>query len=140
MSVTIRRATNADGSAIRSLVTRQLLSAGFDVPDDVRDSDLLDLAYYQEPGRAAWVALWDNVIVGCIAVDHGDAGTAVVRRLAGGALEDLVRTAVAFAQGRSFRVMEAVAPSGLAGTREALAAAGFAAASEENQLLLRRSL
>ncbi len=137
--LTIRDATPEDAAEVRSLVTRALLAAGLPPPEAGLDADLVDLGYYRADGRGLWVAERDNVIVGCAAVDRGDPG-AVLRRLAGGGLEPLVDTAVAFAAADGHAVIETVLPPGLPGTRDALERAGFESPPGANAMLLRRTL
>lgn len=138
--VRVRPALQADAQEVRSLVTRALLSAGLPAPDPGLDEDLLDLGYYDLDGRAVWVAERHGVVVGCAAIDRGDPGVAVLRRLAGGGLDALVRVAVEFASRRAVGVVETVLPPGLPGTEDALARAGFEPAPGANTLLLRRTL
>jgi N-acetylglutamate synthase-like GNAT family acetyltransferase len=138
--VAVRPATGHDAPAIRSLVTRALLSAGLDVPSEALDPDLMDLSYYEAPGRGAWVAERDNIVVGCAALDRGDGECAVLRRLAGGGLDALVASVVAAAEVNGAAELETVLPPGLPGTREALERAGFQATPGANELLLRRNL
>lgn len=136
--VAVRPACEHDAAEVRSLVTRALLSAGLPPPDPALDADLLDLSYYERRGRALWVAERAGVVVGCAAVDVGEPGAAILRRLAGGALGHLVEHALAFARERGYGVVETVTPPGLPGTREALEAAGFEPAPGANAMLLRR--
>lgn len=137
----VRRARPDDGPAVRRLITLALLAAGFDAPDMDRDADLVDLLYYDEPGRGLWVAVDPTEeVVGCAAVDRGESGVAVLRRLAGRGLVDLTRTAIGFAQGREYAGIETVLAPGLDQARDALMAMGFAPGSEGNTLLFRRSL
>jgi len=138
--VVVRRATPEDAPAIRSLITRALLSAGLDVPSEAVDPDLMDLRYYEAPGRGAWVAERDDVVVGCAALDRGDTECAVLRRLAGGGLDALVSTVVAAAREQGATGVETVIPPGLPGTREALRRADFEPPPGASELLLRRSL
>jgi len=138
--LTIRDAKPEDAAEIRSLVTRALLAAGLPPPEAELDADLVDLGYYRATGRGLWVAERDDVIVGCAAVDRGDPGTAVLRRLAGGGLEPLLHTAVTFASSGGHAVIETVLPPGLPGTRDALERAGFASPAGANSMLLRKSL
>lgn len=138
--VAIRRARESDAAEIRSLVTRALLSAGLEAPEPTLDSDLLDLTYYERVGRGVWVAEREGVVVGCAALDRGDPGAAILRRLAGGGLDALVRTALDFASESEAAVVETVLPPGLPGTRDALERAGFHAEPGASTLLLRRTL
>jgi len=138
--LTIRDATPEDAAEVRSLVTRALLAAGLPPPEAELDADLVDLAYYRADGRGLWVAERDDVIVGCAAVDRGDPGAAVLRRLAGGGLEPLLDTVLAFATSGGHAVIETVLPPGLPGTREALERAGFQSPPGASAMLLRRSL
>jgi len=138
--LTVRNATPEDAAEVRSLVTRALLTAGLPPPEPSLDADLVDLGYYRADGRGLWVAERDDVIVGCAAVDRGDPGAAVLRRLAGGGLGPLVDTAVAFAAAGGHAVIETVLPPGLPGTREALERAGFESPPGASAMLLRRSL
>ena len=136
----VREAGPGDAEAIRRLVTQALLAAGFPPPDASLDGDLLDLAYYQEPGRRIWVAERGGDVVGCAALDLGEGRTAVLRRLAGGGLEALVEVAVGDARARGLEAVETVLPPGLPGTRYALEQAGFAPQGSVNAMLLRRDL
>lgn len=138
--VAVRPARESDAVEIRSLVTRALLSAGLESPEPVLDGDLLDLGYYDREGRGVWVAEREGVIVGCAALDRGDPGAAILRRLAGGGLDALVRTALDFASYSHATVVETVLPPGLPGTRDALERAGFHAEPDASTLLLRRVL
>jgi len=138
--LTVRAASETDAPEIRSLVTRALLSAALPAPDPDLDADLVDLAYYDAEGRRVWVAERDGTVVGCAAIDRGDPGTAVLRRLAGGALDALLVTALDFASAQGATVVETVLPPGLPGTREALERARFQAEPEASALLLRREL
>lgn len=136
----VREAMAEDAAAIRSIVTRALLTAGLPAPEPELDADLVDLAYYQADGRGLWVAERDDVIVGCAALDRGDLGTAVLRRLAGGGLDSLLESALAFADSRGHTVVETVLPPGLPGTQDALVRAGFTSPPGANSMLLRRTL
>lgn len=138
--VTVRPATITDAEAVRSLVTRALLTAGFPPPDADLDADILDLSYYGLSGRGVWVAERDGTVVGCAAIDVGERRTGVLRRLAGGALEHLVEEALDFARGHGYDAVETVLPPGIPGARPALEGAGFGPASEANSMLLRRPL
>lgn len=138
--VLVRSAEPQDAEAVRSLVTRALLAAGFPPPDAELDADLLDLSYYASSARGIWVAERDGVVVGCAALDLGEPGIAVLRRLSGGALPDLLWKVIAFAEGRGFHAIETVLPPGLPGIATALTSVGFHSASPENRMLLRREL
>jgi hypothetical protein len=119
-----------------------LLLAGFDAPSAERDSDLLEPSYYREPGRGMWVAVDDDdqKVVGCAAIDRGDGGFAVLRRLAGDAMPELTAAAVAFAQGRGYAGVETVIPAAMAEARDAVRLEGFASEGSGNDLLFRRAL
>jgi len=136
----VRIATESDGAEVRSLVTRAILAAGLAAPEPELDADLVDLSYYATNGRALWVAERDGVIVGCAAIDHGEPGIAILRRLAGGGLDALVSTAIEFAALQDASVVETVLPPGLPGTRDALARADFQHEPDASELLLRRVL
>lgn len=136
----VRLARDEDAPEVRSLVTRALLAAGLPAPEADLDTDLVHLGYYQEEGRALFVAERDDVVVGCAAVDRGDPGAAVLRRLAGGGLDLLVQAAVEFADARRVAVIETVLPPGLPGTQDALLRAGFESPPGASTLLLRRTL
>ncbi|MDA1010597.1 MAG: hypothetical protein DWG80_03590 [Chloroflexi bacterium] len=138
--IAVRPAREADAPEIRSLVTRALLSAGLEAPEPVLDGDIVDIAYYDREGRGVWVAERDGVVVGCAALDRGEPGAAVLRRLAGGGLDALVRAALDFAGDHHATVVETVLPPGLPGTRDALVRAGFSLAPDASALLLRRVL
>jgi hypothetical protein len=138
--VLVREATEADAEAVRSLVARALLAAGFPPPTRDLDGDLLDPSYYADEGRRLWVAEREGVVVGCAALDRGDGGTPVLRRLAGGALDPLIGRALSFATSLGAIAVETVLPPGLSGTEEALARAGFTSTGAGNRMLLRRSL
>ena len=141
MTPIVRQATDADALDVRRLVTEGLLLAGFDAPTLEGDADLLDLAYYREPGRGMWVAIGDNErVVGCAAIDRGDGGFATLRRLAGAAMPELTAAAVAFAQGRGYAGVETIIPAAMAEARDAVRLEGFATDSSGNDLLFRRSL
>lgn len=141
MSAVVRQATDSDALAIRRLVTESLLLAAFDAPSVERDTDLVDLSYYREPGRGLWVAVEDeDRVVGCAAIDRGDGGFAILRRLAGAALPELTAAAVAFAQGRGYAGVESVIPAAMAEARDAVRLEGFASDGAGNDLLFRKSL
>jgi hypothetical protein len=137
---TVREATSADAEAVRSLVTRALLAAGFPPPSPDLDSDLLDLSYYVGEGRHLWVAEREDVVVGCAALDRGDGDTAVLRRLSGGALDALIARALDVARERGASVVETVLPPTLSGIQDALTRAGFTTEGSDNRILLRRTL
>lgn len=82
----------------------------------------------------------DEVVVGCAALDRGDPGAAVLRRLAGGGLDALVSTALDYAATNGLAVVETVLPPGLPGTRDALRRAGFESPPGASPMLLRRTL
>jgi hypothetical protein len=131
----IRRATLTDGPEVRLLVTEFLLQAGFDAPDEARDVDLVDEAYYHEPERGFWVA--EDVtgrLTGCVAIDRGEPGIAVMRRLIGEPLDDLAATATGFARGVGYREIEAVVPPNAEAQRRALLARGFTSEGEHSML------
>lgn len=138
--VVVREAAPEDASEVRSLVTRALLTAGLPPPESGLDADLVDLSYYRADGRALWVAERDEVVVGCAAVDRGDPGAAVLRRLAGGGLDALLARAIEFAASRRVAVLETVLPPGLPGTQDALLRAGFESPPGASTMLLRRTL
>lgn len=141
MSAVVRQANDHDALAIRRLVTEALLLAGFDAPSDERDPDLIDLGYYREPGRGLWVAVEDEQrVVGCAAIDRGDGGFAILRRLAGAALPELTAAAVAFAEGRGYAGVETVIPAAMAEARDAVRLEGFDSDGAGNDLLFRKSL
>lgn len=139
-SITIRQARDADGVRIRLLVTRALLEAGLDIPTVETDSDLVEPGYYREPGRGMWVATEGERIVGCVAIDQGDDGHAILRRLAGVSLADLTAAAVAFARGRGYRGVETVLPEPMEDAREAVTSEGFSNDHASNELLFRLAL
>jgi|GEM_PF-2382858 len=136
----VRDARPEDAPEIRSLVTRALLAAGLPPPESGLDADLVDLSYYDAEGRGLWVAERDGVIVGCAAMDRGDPGAAVLRRLAGGGLDALLDAAVGFASTRGHAVIETVLPPGLPGTQDALLRAGFESPPGASSMLMRRTL
>ena len=138
--VVVRAAEPEDAPEIRSLVTRALLSAGLPPPESGLDDDLVDLGYYRAPGRALWVAERDDVVVGCAALDRGEPGAAVLRRLAGGGLDALVTTALDHAAAGGLTVVETILPPGLPGTQDALRRAGFESPPGASPMLLRRIL
>lgn len=139
--MSVRQAIDEDGVAIRSIIASTLLEAGFDPPNRVADGDLIDPAYYRQPGRGIWVALDDGgAVVGCAAIDRGTGGLAVLKRLGGERLEELLSTAIAFAQGRGFQTIEAVVPATLVEARRAIEGAGFTPADDANEMLYRRSV
>lgn len=141
MSFVVRQATDDDGTAIRRLVTESLLLAGFDAPSIEADADLVELSYYREPGRGIWVAEGDEQqVVGCGAIDRGDGGFAILRRLAGAAMPELTAAAVAFAQGRGYAGVETVIPTSMAEARDAVRLEGFASDGAGNDLLFRKAL
>ena len=137
----VRQADPRDAIAIRRLVTEAVLQAGFDAPSEERDADLLEPAYYREPGRGLWVAIEDDErVVGCAAIDRGDGGFATLRRLAGSALPELTAAAVAFAQGRGYAGVETVLPTAMSEARDAVQLEGFASDGSGNDLLFRKAL
>ena len=126
----IRRASPMDGPEIRRLITEHLLQSGFDAPDETRDADLVDVGYYQQQGRALWVAENSSgVITGCVAIDAGDPGMAVLRRLTGEPLDDLIATATAFARAVGYREVETVLPPHADALEQALLANDFTPAT-----------
>lgn len=135
----IRRATPEDAPAVRRLITETLLQFGFDAPDPRRDVDLVDAAYYLADGRALWVAASDDGIRGCVAIDRGEPGIAVVRRLAGEPLYDLLETATDFARVEGYSEVETILPPGMTAARHALEEHGFRRAGT-GTLLYRRPL
>lgn len=139
-SITIRQARDADGVAIRLLVTRALLEAGLDAPTPETDTDLIEPGYYREPGRGMWVAVDGERIVGCAAIDRGDDGHATLRRLAGVSLADLTAASVAFARGRGYRGVETVLPTPMEDARAAVTSEGFRNDHASNDLLFRLAL
>ena len=141
MTLVVRQATDEDAITIRRLVTESLLLAGFDAPSAEHDADLVDLSYYREPGRGLWVAVEDDgSVAGCAAIDRGDGGFAILRRLAGAAMPGLTAAAVAFAQGRGYAGVETVIPATMAAARDAVQLEGFASDGASNDLLFRKSL
>lgn len=139
--MSVRQAIDEDGVAIRRIIASTLLKAGFDPPNRVADGDLIDPAYYRQPGRGIWVALDDGgAVVGCAAIDRGSGGLAVLKRLGGERLDELVSTAIAFAQGRGFETIEVVVPPPLVDARQAVEGAGFTPASDANEMLYRRNV
>ncbi|MBT5775688.1 MAG: hypothetical protein HOH95_15070 [Dehalococcoidia bacterium] len=139
-SITIRQARDADATAIRLLVTQALLAAELDAPTVEADTDLIEAGYYREPGRGMWVAVEDERIIGCAAIDLGEDGHATLRRLAGISLANLTAAAVAFAQGRGYRGVETVLPTAMSDAREAVTTEGFLNDATANDLLFRRTL
>jgi len=131
----LRTATPADAEAIRAIIARALLAAGFPAPDTDLDADLLDLSHYAFAGRGFWVAERDGAVIGCVALDRGTDGHGVLKRIAGEALPDLVRLATDAARVEGYRHVEAVAPPGFTGAAEALLAAGYAPAGTPRSLL-----
>ena len=114
---------------------------GYDPPSPERDADLHDPAYYEAEGRSLWVAVDEGGhVVGCVAVDAGDEGAAVLRRLAGAGLYALISAAVTFARRRRYRVAEVVLTPGMEQAQLALETEGFATASPSGPLLYRRQL
>ena len=139
-SITIRQARDEDATAIRLLVTRALLTAELDLPNEENDSDLVEVGYYREPGRGMWVAVESERIIGCAAIDRGEDGQATLRRLAGVSLADLTAAAVGFSRGRGYRGVETVLPTSMTSAREAVTAEGFRDDAGANDLLFRLSL
>lgn len=139
-SIIIRQARDADASAIRLLVTRSLLGAGLDAPTLETDADLVEPGYYREPGRGMWVAVEDERVIGCAAIDLGEDGHATLRRLAGVSLATLTAAAVAFSRGRGYRGVETVLPTSMTEAREAVTAEGFRDDHSANDLLFRLAL
>ena len=140
-AIRIRSAAADDLRDVRMLVTQALLEAGYDPPSPERDADLHDPAYYETDGRGLWVAVdEDRHVVGCIAVDAGDEGAAVLRRLAGSGLYALISGAVQFARRRRYRVAEMVLPAGMEQAQRALETEGFSTVSASGPLLYRRQL
>ncbi len=78
-------------------------------------------------------------VVGCIALDRGDQGAAVIRRLAGTGLYALLSAAVQQARRQRYRVVETVLPPGMEDLRLALESQGFTP-TESGSLLYRREL
>lgn len=139
-SITIRQARDEDATAIRLLVTQALLAADQYVPTAEADTDLIETGYYRKPGRGMWVAVEDELIIGCAAIDLGEDGYSTLRRLAGISLANLTAAAVAFAQGRGYRGVEAVLPTAMSDAREAVTTEGFLNDANANDLLFRRTL
>ena len=140
-AIHVRSAAASDLIEVRALVTRALLEAGYDPPSPERDADLHDPAYFEAEGRSLWVAIDDGRnVVGCIAVDTGDEGTAVLRRLAGDALYALIAAAVQFARRHDYRVAEAVLTPGMEQAQRALETEGFSTVTLSGPLLYRREL
>jgi hypothetical protein len=138
-SITIRQARDADATSIRLLVTQAFLAANLDAPTAEADTDLVEPGYYRESGRGMWVAIEDERIIGCAAIERGEDGHATLRRLAGVSLADLT-AAVAFAQGRGYRGIETVLPTSMTEAREAVTTEGFHNDATANDLLFRRTL
>ena len=139
-AIHVRQALPEDLRWVRALVTRALLEAGYDPPTDSRDDDLEDTGYYDAPGRSLWVAFDDqDRVLGCIALDRGDQGAAVIRRLAGKGLYALLHAAVQQARRQRYRIVETVLPPGMDELRQALESQGFAP-TESGSLLYRREL
>jgi hypothetical protein len=137
----VRQAQDNDAMTIRRLVTEALLAAELDAPSTEQDGDLVELAYYREPGRGLWVAENDGgQVLGCVAIDRGDGGFADLKRLAGAALPELTAAAVAFAQGRGYAGVETVIPPSMAEARDAVKLEGFNSDSGGNDLLFRKPL
>ncbi|MSP21543.1 MAG: GNAT family N-acetyltransferase [Dehalococcoidia bacterium] len=138
-AIHVRPASPEDMRWVRALVVRALLDAGYDLPG-VLDEDLDDPGYYEGPGRGLWVAYDDrDRLVGCVALDRGDQGSAVVRRFAGTGLYALIAAAVQQARRQRYRVVETVLTPGMDNLRLALEAEGFAP-SAPGSLLYRREL
>jgi hypothetical protein len=139
-AIHVRQAEPEDLRWVRALIARALLEAGYDPPSGGREEDLEDPGYYEGPGRGLWVAYDSaNRVVGCVALDRGDHGSAVVRRLAGTGLYALISAAVQQARRQRYRVVEAVLPPGMDNLRIALEAEGFAPTAP-GSLLYRREL
>jgi hypothetical protein len=139
-AIHVRPASSEDLRWVRALIARALLEAGYDPPTGTRDEDLEDTGYYEGPGRGLWVAYdAQERLVGCVALDRGDQGAAVVRRLAGSGLYALLSAAVQQARRQRYRVVETVLPPGMDNLRLALEAEGFAP-SAPGSLLYRREL
>ncbi len=139
-AIHVRAAQMEDLRWVRALVTRALLEAGYDPPADSRDADLEDSGYYEAPGRSLWVAFDEQErVVGCIALDRGDQGAAVIRRMAGVGLYALLAAAVQQARRHRYRVVETVLPPGMDDLRLALESQGFVP-TESGSLLYRREL
>ncbi len=140
-AIRVRSAAAGDLREVRTLVTLMLLQAGYDPPSPERDTDLHDPAYYEAEGRSLWVAIdEDGHVVGCVAVDAGDEGAAVLRRLAGAGLYALIAAAVKFARRRRYRVAEVVLTPGMEQAQRALETEGFSTVSPSGPLLYRRQL
>ncbi len=140
-AIRVRSAAADDLRDVRRLVTLTLLQAGYDPPSPERDADLHDPAYYEAEGRSLWVAVdEDGHVVGCVAVDAGDEGAAVLRRLAGAGLYALIAAAVKFARRRRYRVAEVVLTPGMEQAQRALETEGFSTVSPAGPLLYRRQL
>lgn len=140
-AIRVRVAVAGDLRDVRALVTRTLLEAGYDPPSPERDADLHDSAYYEAEGRSLWVAInEDGHVAGCVAVDAGEEGAAVLRRLAGAGLYALIAAAVQFARRRRYRVAEMVLPAGMEQAQRALETEGFSTVTPSGPLLYRRQL
>jgi len=125
--IQVRAADSDDLRWVRLLIARALLGAGYDAPGETRDPDLDDDGYYDYPGRGLWVAYdEDQRVVGCVALDRGDGGLAVLRRLAGTGLYALLSTATQHAKRQRYRAIETVVPPAMEDVRVALEASGFA--------------
>jgi len=139
-AIRVRPASPEDMRWVRALIARALLEAGYDPPTGARDDDLEDAGYYEGPGRGLWVAYDENEhVIGCVALDRGDQGAAIVRRLAGTGLYALISAAVSQARRQRYRVVESVLPPGMDNLRLALETEGFAPSSP-GSLLYRREL
>jgi hypothetical protein len=139
-AIHVRAAAPDDLPRVRLLVTQALFAAGYDPPSARRDEDLDDPGYYEAPGRALWIAFdEDERVVGCAAIDRGDQGMAVLRRLAGVGLYALLGAAVQFARRQRYRAIETVLPPGMNAAQTALEASGFAATAS-GSLLYRREV
>ena len=138
--IRVRQATPEDFPAIRLQIARVLLAAGYDPPSARRDEDIDDPGYYESAGRSLWVAFDDgNRVVGCAAIDRGDQGAAVLRRLAGSGLYALLSAAVQFSRRQRYQRIEAVLAPDMDEARTALEANAFEPTAE-GSLLYRREL
>ncbi|MEZ4502138.1 MAG: hypothetical protein R3C39_05900 [Dehalococcoidia bacterium] len=138
--IRVRQATPEDLPAVRLQIAKVLLAAGYDPPSSRRDEDIDDPGYYEGAGRGLWVAHDSRgVIVGCAAIDRGDQGAAVLRRLAGIGLYALLSAAIQFARRQRYQRVETVIPPGMEEARTALEANGFEATAT-GSLLYRREL